>query len=360
MRLLEFDSHPMLVSESNYKILKPLTLMAKDILKQFQYSIAPDDVRGINPSFTEELRNEVSKYGDVFGPLCDYIEKNVPIYMVNKESGSLKGGYSHSAEKGHDKLDDIKIYIPSIMGEKRAYRPAELQSAKIENTLMHELRHVMQRQQFGDFYHRMVGKQANDEYNYHTDPIEIDAAFLHHLHDEEATNLQDFVNGVMDRFEKYKKLTDKQYKHYRRKAAAYYYANVSPEGKPSSTPKDRLAAKKKKEWDAMTSIIRDTNVEKLGDLRNVGSKNAGKFFINPNAFKSAVLGLLGGNQPSGLNYLLSVAFLGLMKKVNPDIPAKQIASKLNIDIDGVISGLNDADLQGFDKKLFVNAAKSLK
>lgn len=39
MRLLEFDSHPMLVSESNYKILKPLTLIAKDILKQFQYSI---------------------------------------------------------------------------------------------------------------------------------------------------------------------------------------------------------------------------------------------------------------------------------------------------------------------------------
>lgn len=360
MRLVEFDSHLMLVSESNYKNLKPLTIMAKEVLNQFQYIIDADEVKGMKVSFSDNIRNELEKYGDIFGLLCDYIEKNVPIYMVNKESGSLKGGYSHSAQQNHNMLDDVKIYLPSILGDKRAYRPSELQDKKVETTLVHELRHVMQRQQFGEYYHNKVHSQEGDDYNYRTDPIEIDAAFLHHLHDEEATNLKDFVNGVMDRFKKYKTLTDKQYKHYRRKAAAYYYANISPDEKPTSTPKERLAAKRKKEFETMASIVRDTDVEKLGDLRNVGSNDNGKFLINPNAFKSAVLGLIGGNQSSGLNYLLSVAFLGLMKKVNPDIPAKQIVSRLNIDVDAVVDGLKDADMRGFDKKLFINAANSLK
>ena len=43
-----------------------------------------------------------------------------------------------------------------------------------------------------------------------------------------------------------------------------------------------------------------------------------------------------------------------------EVLTQLIASRLNIDVDGVVDGLKDADMQGFDKKLFINAAKSLK
>lgn len=356
MKLHEFNQHPMLVSESNYDNLKPLTLMAQSILKNVSYSLEKGNTNKVVPSFNDDLLKVLRKYGDVYDSLCSYIEQYVPIYLANGATGNFKGAYTHSPTQENPYIDDITIYVPTIIEPKDVYTSSDLRNPKIENTLVHELRHVMQRRQFGKYYHAVADRGDN----YRTDPIEIDAAFLHHLHDETATDLRGFVYGVMDRFSKYKDLTAKQYEHYKRKAAAYYYANVSPESSGKSTPQERLDKQRKEKWDAMISQVTNADIEPLHDLRNVGSKKSGKFLINGNAFRSVVLSLMNGKEVTGVNLGLAVAFLGLMKKINPDLPARQIAGKLNLNLDQIADDLQNADLGGFDNKLFVNAVKSLK
>ena len=345
----------MLVSESNYNNLKPLTMMAQSILKNVSYSVEKGNTSKVVPSFSDDFRKSLSEYGDVYDSLCSYIEQYVPIYLANGSDGSFKGAYSHSATQENPYMDNIIIYVPTILEPKDVYSSRDLQNIKIENTLVHELRHVMQRKQFGKFYHSVADRGDN----YRTDPIEVDAAFLHHLHDETATDLRGFVYGVMNRFSKYKDLTPKQYEHYKRKAAAYYYAQVSPNSSGKSTPQERLDKQRKEKWDAVISQVTNADIEPLHDLRKVGSKNSGKFLINANAFRSVLLSLMNGKEVTGLNLGLAVAFLGLMKKVNPDLPAIQIAKKLNLNLDQIAEDLQNADLGGFDNKLFVNAVKSL-
>jgi len=360
MKLDEFQSNPMLVIESNYKILTPLTMMAKDILGNVQYRIDANEVVRMKINISDSVREQLKDYGDIFQTLCDYLEQYVPLILANKASATLKGAYSHSASQESPNMDDVVLYLPAILkAEPRSFSPAEIKSKSVETTLVHELRHVMQRRQFGNFYHKMVGKQQTDAYNYHTDPIEIDAAFLHHLHDEEATNAKDFVDGVMSRFSQYKKLTPRQYEHYKKKAAAYFYAKQSPDQK-GSTPKERLAAKKKQRFDNAMKALQDTDIESLGDLRNIGSSNSGKFLINPNQFRNVLYGAIRNEVSNKLNVALGIGFLGFMKKINPSIPVAPLLNNMNVSLDELIDTLNDADLQGFDKKLFINAIKSLK
>jgi len=360
MKLSEFKSDPMLVIESNYKILTPLTMMAKDILGNVQYRIDADEVVRMKIRISDSVREQLKEYGDIFDMLCEYLEQYVPLIFANRASGSLKGAYSHSASQEASNLDDIVLYLPAILKtEPRSLPTTEVKSKSVETTLVHELRHVMQRRQFGSFYHKMVGTQQTDAYNYHTDPIEIDAAFLHHLHDEEATNVKDFVDGVMSRFSNYKKLTPRQYEHYKKKAASYFYAKQSPDQK-GSTPKERLAAKKKARFDNAIKALNDTDVETLGDLRNVGSNSSGRFQINPNQFKSVLLGAIRNEVTNKLNVALGIGFLGFMKKINPSIPVQPLLNNMNVSLDELIDLLKDTDLQGFDKKLFINSIKSLK
>jgi hypothetical protein len=360
VKLNEFKSDPMLVIESNYKILTPLTMMAKDILGNVQYRIDANEVTRMKIDISDSVREQLKEYGDIFDMLCDYLHQYVPLIFANRASATLKGAYSHSVSQEASQLDDIVLYLPAILKtEPRSLSTSEVKSKPVETTLVHELRHVMQRRQFGSFYHKMVGKQQTDDYNYHTDPIEIDAAFLHHLHDEEATNVKDFVDGVMSRFSNYKKLTPRQYEHYKKKAAAYFYAKQSPDTK-SSTPKDRLAAKKKARLDNAIQTLLDTDIEPLGDLRNVGSSNSGRFQINPNQFRSVLLGAIRNEVSNKLNVALGIGFLGFMKKINPSIPVQPLINNMNVSLDELIDLLKDTDLQGFDKKLFINAIKSLK
>lgn len=360
MRFFEFDNSSAKITESNYKILMPLSFMAKEILQQVYGNLKPnEEIAVANPKFSKELREKVSEYGPIFVSLCDYIEQNIPVVFSNKSSGTLKGAYSHSASVKSSKMDDIYIYVGTILGEIKPYSASDIRSKKIETVLVHELRHVMQRRQFGDFYHSQVGKMAADKYDYHSDPIEIDAAFLHHLHDEEATNINDFVKGVMERFSKYKKLTPKQYNHYKRKAAAYYYTSIAPEEKPQTTPKERLEKMKKERLDTALQQIRDTDIEQLGDLRNVGSRSSGRFQINPYQFRQVLLASLQNEMNNKFNVALGIGFLGFMKQINPEIDTEVLLNNMNIGLQELIEIAENSDFQGFDKELFLNSIKSL-
>lgn len=360
MRLFEFMDSSEPVVESNYKILTPLTAMAKEILSQVDKGLKPDEELVLKPKFSDNVRSEIDEYGPIFEILCDYIERNIPIVFSNKDSGSLKGAYSHAANVKSSKMDDVFIYVGTILGEIKPYAVNDVKSKKIETVLVHELRHVMQRRQFGDFYHKQVDKMAANQYNYHSDPIEIDAAFLHHLHDEEATDIQSFVKGVMDRFTKYKKLTPKQVEHYRRKAATYFYTSISPKDKPQTTAKDRLASQKTERLENAMQQLRDMDVEKLGDLRNVGSNDSGRFKINPFQFRQVLLSAVRNEIENKLNVALGIGFLGFMKQMNPEIDTDTLLNNMNISLDELIQIAENSEFQGFDKELFINSMKSLK
>jgi hypothetical protein len=361
MRLYEIEN---LVTESMYKIVEPLTVIANEIVKQI-----PSNDIGINEeiilhvTFSETIRDKVAEYGSIFYSLCEYIEKYIPIYLVNQRRGGTLGAYQHSAANNNPGMDNIFLYIPTILSGPRVYSQSELQSIEIENILVHEIRHVMQRQQFSKFYHKMAKQQSTkyqSGYSYQTDPIEIDAAFIQQLHRENSDNITDFVNGVMKRFSEYKKLTPKQFAHYRKKAATYYHATIQQADRLAVSPKMRIAQARKAKLDSAINQIITTDISTLNDLRNVNSKQTGTtFLINPNQYRSVLLGAIRNEIESKLNIALGISFLGFMKKINPEIDVKTLLRNMNIKLSELLSVIEDADLKGMDKKLFIDSIKSL-
>jgi hypothetical protein len=360
MRLYEIEN---LVTESMYKIVEPLTVIANEIVKQIPSNdIDINEEIILHVTFSETIRDKVAEYGSIFYSLCEYIEKYIPIYLVNQRRGGTLGSYQHFAANNPG-MDNIFLYIPTILSGPRVYSQSELQSIEIENVLVHEIRHVMQRQQFSKFYHKMAKQQSTKYqpgYSYQTDPIEIDAAFIQQLHRENSDNITDFVNGVMKRFSEYKKLTHKQITHYRKKAATYYHATIQQDIPQALSPKMRLAQARQAKLDSAINQIITTDISALNDLRNVNSKQTGTtFLINPNQYRSVLLGAIKNEIESKLNIALGISFLGFMKKINPEIDAKTVLNNMNTKLTELLSVIKDADLKGMDKKLFIDSIKSL-
>ncbi|MFA5489828.1 MAG: hypothetical protein WC284_11505 [Candidimonas sp.] len=357
------------ISESYFKNLKPLQEMAKEILNNSTLSVKPNKVVTINSPFSDDFIDEIYKnFGKEYGNLAVYVNDNIPINLLNMWN-TKKGLYSHSARKNYSNMDEIRIFLWPILGslydddvEMRTIHPNEIKSNNsIQTTLVHELRHVMQRQTYPDYYHKWAEKQTHSdtEYNYSRDPIEIDAAFIHHLHDETNTsNIHEFVKSVMERFLKYKRLSKKQLEHYKRQAAKYYYTNISKPLNPMTTPKQRLQMKKLKEVEMAKNKILSVNTNPLSDLRNIGHSSENRFFWPTERFDVLLRKFLNGEKFSELNEKYMVVYLSFINKLEK-IPYQVIFNLRDIKINDVIEWASTYDFQGFDREFIISSLKEL-
>lgn len=136
-----------------------------DIQKDFNNRIM------IKPYFGEKLKDEIAdKYGIVYYELMSYIARYVPIYFIEEDSTYL-GSYQHSARKNNTSMDAIILNLPKILPDYTNFSRTSINDPKVKQTLVHELRHVMQRQTFQDYYH----SDTLQNIPYKKSPIEIDA-----------------------------------------------------------------------------------------------------------------------------------------------------------------------------------------
>jgi hypothetical protein len=89
--------------------------------------------------------------------------------------------------------------------------------------VLHELRHMMQSTSYEKYYYGKGNDQA--ETSYKTSPIEIDAAWNHHLQDFDPKQFPTgnaYADAVMASFANYKTLSPEWQNHYRRKTIRYW------------------------------------------------------------------------------------------------------------------------------------------
>lgn len=340
------------LNESYSNIVPALTLIAREIIKNV-FSI--DDVRTVVRPFDDEFLDRISEYGKQYVALCDYINSNVPINFFNGSSGTFKGEYIHSMDKNFSKLDKINVYLGHL--GKDIIRKNDLEQTNVMSTLVHELRHVMQRQEFRDFYHNTRGIGAADdtstEYDYKTDPVEIDAAFTHHLYQTDLNlSLEDFVDAVMTPFVMYKHLTPKWERHYRKAAAKYYTQNHSKDIDKSSA-KDRLEKNREKKINEIVNFSLDN---KIDDLRDLGHPSEGRFLYSD--LQSKINSLLrewleDDSKFSETNNAILLAHLGILKTIGLNVDTRWIAKRYNQSI------IENFSVPGFNRNFFIDMVKKI-
>lgn len=102
-----------------------------------------------------------------------------------------------------------------------AKRNADLPIKTFRGILLHELRHLFQSFLYQNYFYA-----DREGENYRVAPVEIDAAWTHHLEEyptADYPSVSAFVDAVMASFATYKWLTPDQLRHYRRKTARYYF-----------------------------------------------------------------------------------------------------------------------------------------
>jgi ribosomal protein S18 acetylase RimI-like enzyme len=190
-------------------------------------------------------------------------------------------------------LDLILIHLSIFMKSNTTMLLRDVLEMSNGNTfrgiLLHELRHVFQSIDYPDYMysdnrHALTLQQDG----YSIDPIELDAAWFHHLQDYNIEEYVDtphgYVRDVMQSFSGYKKLSKKQFEHYKRKTAVYYVAKMKGESVDhlTLTPKERLAVKKQKVQKNISNILNRFEWENDLNLREEiqgYDPNAGNFLL---------------------------------------------------------------------------------
>lgn len=175
----------------------------------------------------------------------------------------------------------------------------------VYSTLVHELRHYFQ-------YH-LISKTTK-EYPYRVDPMEIDAAWMHHLIDyspDEYGSAAAYAEELMASFSRYKDLTPKQTEHFRRKTIRYWI-----EVKAGHSPKDaltivqRLAKKKKAIGDALADRVMAFEPDKQSlDLRDIVPGYEGNWFLLPSNFRTGIAQRLRSQKMGSGDAILAYLFL---------------------------------------------------
>lgn len=294
-------------------------LLATLILKQFEKqsgAIRGGDHAKVDVTFTKDEWEEISDtYGDYGTTLARFISENIPVYLAN---GYSSGNYSTSGAYVHRTGNIpsggyIVIYLPSTTNWEPSvpFSPTNIsQNTPVVGVLMHEIRHVMQRNQFNRFFNKRTATMSKASASgdgvsvYRKDPLEIDAALVHIIHNNEGlidVDPQEFVDSVMKDFEEYKDLTSKQVEHYRRKVATYASDRL---GKSKSSPKikapERLAQLRKARDERRIDKFIDTVKNSMRDLTSLsnigmdGSKHNTTY--NSSAFGQVLISLARNNQ----------------------------------------------------------------
>lgn len=234
---------------------------------------------------------------------------HVTVVVDNKTETSTAGAYG--ARSGH-RGGTIVIFCKTLGSEgKPAADPKTLTRMdngsirSVKSTLVHELRHFFQRELFPKYY------EKRPDADYATDPIEIDAAWFHHLEDFDPTaytTAAEYAAAVIRAFADYKSLTSYYRRHYFRKAAKYWFERMrgTPDAPPMSL-KERNAASKEAQAKAVANMF-DSTATSLRDAIPRYDPDAKMFFIR-NQWGSALRSAITNQKPigssnEGIAYLL--------------------------------------------------------
>lgn len=179
----------------------------------------------------------------------------------------------------------LSVRISSLMGSSDEHSREDVLAKRLPDQaiqsfraiLLHELRHLFQSNLYSKFYNSSSG-------DYKTMPIELDAAWSHHLEDHSPTgypSVSAYVDAVMKSFASYKNLTPEQERHYRRKTARYYFDETKkPTDDDMRLPlRDRLEKRRKPFRDWLIKVL-NTPTDKH-DMRNLPGydRDARNFFF---------------------------------------------------------------------------------
>lgn len=194
--------------------------------------------------------------------------------------------------------------------------------------LVHELRHLAQNVVYPAYYFSRKKK------GYAVDPIEIDAAWYHHLQDFDVNDYNDvkvYINAVMKSFSAYKKLNNAEKQHYLRKTASYFYQMKRGGGEDPLLKPDRFVTKLNKRRTEMKDALVDI-VNRLRrndyDLRNLPGydPSSERLFFPVDRVAPKVIYNIRNARKS--NDLASIVFLTVALAMNDSDNAKQIANYL--------------------------------
>lgn len=177
-----------------------------------------------------------------------------------------------------------------------SFRNTDLPLKSFKAVVVHELRHVFQSVLYANYYFSVRDDTYTD------DPVEVDAAFMHHLVDyppSEYSNVSAYVDAVMKSFAEYKKIKPdhKRYMHYYRKAASYYFEktrSLAPD-LLNQTRHQRLNAARKFITDPLIAAF-EPYTKRDFDLRQIRGydQNSRNFLLSSRVFAVAS-GLMSKN-----------------------------------------------------------------
>ena len=194
----------------------------------------------------------------------------------------------------------FQFYISAFLGECRDITRSELLAYRgnlsiktFRGILLHELRHMFQSFLYQKYYY------GRDDFDYRTEPVELDAAWLHHLQDFDVAlypDITDYVNAVMDSFSVYKTLSDKQRRHYRAKTARYYFDRHRAKLDQLTVPIKERLRQQRIEFNKRI-LARLGKFSNAIDLRDLVGYDAGskRFFLDHDVVRG-VMAIIAGNK----------------------------------------------------------------
>lgn len=210
---------------------------------------------------------------DEYEQIVSILSKLDYIIILNLEKTISDTSMGHVRTMGTTQT--LVINLSGLMGNSNKKSKDEILSFKgtrsvqsFRSILGHELRHLVQHNEYSD----KLKSPNDDDYNYHTDPLEIDASFMESLLDHDIdhyNNAQDYTNAVMDSFKKKKPISEKTFKIYYRKAAKFFAMYKS--GVPKVlTLKDKFDAHRKQknqefldDYDNAVAIIKKNFTDRI-------------------------------------------------------------------------------------------------
>lgn len=287
---------------------------------------------------------------------------NTVIKYINTSNSNrnVYGSYSSS----HNISSQLYVNISSFMGyvdsfKKQTllnYRRDDLPVKTIKAILGHEIRHLFQSQLFTDHYYTT----SNNAYD--TKSIEVDAAWFHNLKDFDTSSyssVSQYVFDVMDSFSKYKKLTTKQYVHYRKKTAQHYFNETSGNKDIPSFTSDagsRLKLKREKTKAMILNKLAKVNSDfDMRELPNYGA-DFRMFFLPARIFKS-VAATLSKTREELKTLPATPIFLTLAILLDDeelDLAARYIRSTYQLTIRNALEKFDDYIPAVFDREAIRN------
>lgn len=321
---------------------KRVTVIGKDIL----------------PSELNKLKNEFERYS----AHVDYLTTKTSYVFINEDEwvNVNTGGTHRNTFYG----SEITVNVSGFFDEARdiskkeliTRRPSAKSLQSIRSILVHEMRHAIQSIEFRKYFDDV----ATREMDYRVDPREIDAAWLHHLHDNSPTDYKsgkEFADAIMRTFGSYKSLSEKWRKHYWRKSVRYWLDVTSKSSDPTPDVGTRNVEKMNKMIEPVITVVSSVGPS-ITDLREFGISGDG-FLLRGDRFTAVTREVITSEKRDVhiSNIAAIYGFIALVNKVSPvDVDAvnRFFVWKFGKSYRDAVTYIEDNGFGKFDKEFFID------